>query len=251
MDSSAVPDSFTLQIAQKNIAVSFPSELARKYCCSFITDQTPDFDLSVTDSDIEMERSLRCDFNLGRVRPLSSSQTALEMSALLRALSNALPEHGAFLIHGSAISYADQGLIFVAPSGTGKSTYSLSWKTCFPEEVEYINDDKPFVGIRFNLPIVYGSPWRGKHGRGSNTSVPLKAICFIHRSEKNTVQKLSAVEALPLLVTSVHLPEEASGKKAVFDIISKLSKTVDYYSIGCNMDADACIVAKETIYNDA
>ena len=105
-------------------------------------------------------------------------------------------ERDIFLFHGSAIAYKGSGVLFTAVSGTGKSTHTAFWKEVFPEEVIYVNDDKPLIRFDGKVPYVCGTPWNGKHFRGNNVDVPLKAVCLLKRGLENEMHRVSKKDAM-------------------------------------------------------
>lgn len=49
----------------------------------------------------------------------------LETLAVLRSIANELPQRNRMLVHGAVIQYAGKAYLFMAPSGTGKSTHIM------------------------------------------------------------------------------------------------------------------------------
>ena len=78
------------------------------------------------------------------------------------AFSDRLTELGGAVLHGSAIAYDNQGIVFSANSGTGKSTHSNLWKKRFGSKVTIVNDDKPAIRFYDGIPYIFGTPWSGK-----------------------------------------------------------------------------------------
>ena len=60
------------------------------------------------------------------------------------------------VLHAVVVSYGGKGYMFIAPSGTGKSTHARLWLEHI-EGTELVNDDFPVVRDE----MVYGSPWGG------------------------------------------------------------------------------------------
>ena len=104
---------FTLKLAGVAIGVSCQYNSIKEYCRDYLTDAAPDFSVSVSAEDIEAERPY---FEEER------SSRYLETLALYRRISDGLASYGVFLLHGSAIAVDGEVYIFIAPSGTGKST---------------------------------------------------------------------------------------------------------------------------------
>ena len=73
------------------------------------------------------------------------------------------------VFHGASFLWNDHAYIFSAPSGTGKTTQLMHWKSLYPNEIEIINGDKPILEIRKTDSLekiyVHSSPWKGKKNR--------------------------------------------------------------------------------------
>jgi hypothetical protein len=67
--------------------------------------------------------------------------------------------HQGIVIHASAIEHNGKGIIFSAPSGTGKSTQASLWEKYMGARV--LNDDCPVIRIDDGHPNVYGTPCSG------------------------------------------------------------------------------------------
>ena len=111
----------------------------------------------------------------------------LECLAVLRQISEAILDYDTLLTHGAAIAYDGGAYLFCAPSGTGKTTHIRLWLENLPEAY-VVNGDKPFLRFTEKGVWVCGSPWCGKENLGTNTMVPLKAVIFMERSERNHIQ---------------------------------------------------------------
>ena len=110
-----------------------------------------------------------------------------------------------------------------------------------------VNDDKPFLSLKNGEVLVHGSPWRGKHRLGENTSAPVKAICILNRGEKNAVTRISPREALPMLMQQTYQPQSPEMLLQTIKLVNLLSMQVPIYRLFCNMDEDAARVARQGI----
>jgi len=165
--------------------------------------------------------------------------------------ANRLSYLGGAVLHGSAIAYKGEGVIFSAPSGTGKSTHTALWKRCFGDDVVFVNDDKPALRFKDGKTLMYGAPWSGKSDLNSNVCVPLKAIVFVERAAENGIARLEFTEAIfhirGELVQPYH--DENVGRKLV-DVMVQLAQTVPVYLLKCNMDPQAAMVARRGIFGE-
>ena len=89
---------------------------------------------------------------------------------------------------------------------------------------------------------VYGSPWMGKHGIGTNISAPLKGICFLQRGTENAIQKAEPQKWLPELVHQCFLPEER-----YLPLISQLAQRIPLWEMSCTKDPQAAAIAYEAM----
>ncbi len=161
------------------------------------------------------------------------------------AFANRLAYLGGLVMHGSAIAYDGQGIIFSAPSGTGKSTHAALWKQRYGERVQHINDDKPAIRFDGNTPTVYGTPWSGKTDTNANVCAPLTAIVFLQQASQNRIQPLTASEACCYLYRETVRPfyDEALGVK-VLETAEKLLETVPVFLLECTISEQAVELVK-------
>ncbi len=158
---------------------------------------------------------------------------------------------GGAILHGSAIAYRGEGIIFSAPSGTGKSTHTTFWKECFGEDVIFVNDDKP--ALRFpagECPRMYGAPWSGKTDRNTNVSVPLKAIVFLERGTENAIRRLSLPESMFHLSEELVRPytDERLGARLV-DRMVQLAEGTPIYLLTCTKDPAAAEFCRNALFD--
>lgn len=159
-------------------------------------------------------------------------------------------EHSGIVMHASSLMYKGEGVMFSAPSGTGKSTHTALWRELFGEDVVMINDDCP--AIRFNKDgiSIHGTPWSGKTEINHNVSSPLKAIVMLSRSEKNNIRRLSAEEAVFLALREVRRPVFEDKLNKTLNYVSELLSAVPVYLLGCNISAEAALLVKNTIFGE-
>ncbi len=163
--------------------------------------------------------------------------------------ANRLGVLGGAVLHGSAIAYKGRGVIFSAPSGTGKSTHTGLWKQCFGDDVEHINDDKPALRFEENTVYMYGTPWSGKTDLNLNKRVPLQAVVFVERGENNAMRRLDLTESIFYLQSQVVQPyHDAAIGSALIDRMIEVAQKVPVFVLTCNMDPEAAHVAKNVIF---
>lgn len=218
----------------------------------------PDISVSISQADIEFERkkSILEDQAAGRsIRQFYDPY--LETLAVYRQIAEKMPAFDTFLIHGSSVAVDGVAYLFIAKSGTGKSTHTRLWRELLGSRAVMINDDKPLVRLvnlespnileaseisetsgasTDSIPMIYGTPWSGKHNLNTNTAAPLRAICILERGKENSIEKLSKKEAFSSLVRQIYRPANSEAMLKTLVLIDRLN--VDYYRLACNMDIE-------------
>lgn len=217
-------------------------------CSSYLVEDSAQAQeaIVITKTDLDRERA----WVLRKDPQDRSTVQAIESLALCRQLALRLPNYDSILFHCSALAFDGEGVLFTAKSGTGKSTHTRLWREMYGDRVVMINDDKPFLRITENGAAVYGSPWRGKHNLGTNTSAPVRAICVVCRGEDNRLERVSAREMFPLLLQQTYAPEDPVAMACTLALVDKLSKQVGLFRLYCNMDPEAAEVACGGIFTD-
>ena len=237
---------YTISLAGFCVEINSIYESIRTFCRDYLCEGTPEFSVTVSPEDITFEREKSAKEDLLEGIPVRQfPDEYLETLAVYRKICTKLLERDTLLFHGSAIALDGEAYLFTAKSGTGKSTHTALWRQMFGERAVMINDDKPLLKLTSDGVLVCGTPWNGKHGLGCNKMVPLKAICILERAEQNTIVPVDAAEALPMLLQQSFRTGTPTGTVLLFDILDKLTKRVQLYRLGCNMDPQAAIVAYE------
>lgn len=161
------------------------------------------------------------------------------------AFSNRLASLGGLVMHGSAIAFDGKGIVFSAPSGTGKSTHAGLWKQYYGERVVHINDDKPALRFDGGTPEIYGTPWSGKTDINRNISAPLHAIVFLQQAPENRLTPLSVPDAMMHIHRETVRPfyDEALSMK-VLETTEKLISSVPVFLLECTISRDAVELVK-------
>lgn len=163
----------------------------------------------------------------------------LETLAALRKIADFMPEKDCFLMHGAVVAWKNQGYLFTAPSGTGKSTQLALWKKYLGDQAEVINGDKPILKVTEDEVWVYGTPWAGKEQWQVNKKVALKGICFLERGEKNSIQKIDSFSALPFLMRQVYFTDAPQSAGKTMELLDQMLKIVPLYKMKCDISKEA------------
>jgi hypothetical protein len=143
------------------------------------------------------------------------------------------------VIHASTIKWQNQGIMFSAPSGTGKSTQVKLWQENI-EDVIVLNDDNPAVRFIDDKPYVFGTPWSGSSNINSNDFAPLSAIILLEQSPRNSIRRLTVQEAILNFMPRAFLPYfNQKFMNTAMDIFERIVSTVPVYLLKCRPDKEA------------
>ncbi len=165
------------------------------------------------------------------------------------AMHYVMAMHSAFVFHSSSLVCNDGGIVFSAPSGTGKSTHTSLWLRQF-EDVRILNDDTPVIRLNDSGGVdLYGTPWAGTTGININETAQLKAVIFLERAKGNSMTKLSSADALKYFFEAIVTPLNPRMHLNCLDTIKTIFLNVPIYKLSCNMEPEAAFFARKYIFN--
>lgn len=239
--------SLTVKFAGELFEVAPRTDFATEAFMNFVTDETGGTPLRVTDSE---KRLIRQKFyendKLRGLPPQHHGPGDTELRAYHYLASHYLLGRGVLLVHGSAVVTGGRAYLFIAPSGTGKSTHTQLWCEALGENAFVINDDKQFLQPTPNGVLTYATPW-GMVGKPQADSAPLEAIVSLTRGSENRVRALSDAQMLlPLYKASLH-GETPQETKAVMELLQRILSSVKLYAMTCTPDITAAKTAIDAI----
>lgn len=158
----------------------------------------------------------------------------------------ALAQKQGLIIHSSSILWKGKGVMFSAPSGTGKSTHAHLWQQLYDTPI--LDGDATACRMVNGVPIVYGLPWCGTSGEFINRSVPLKALVFLQQAKENSIAKLDLRETIIRLTARCFLlPLNNKMMNQFLDTVQEIAENTDCYLLNCRPDSDAVELVKECL----
>lgn len=224
---------FEIKIAGMRIHIQGVHDTLRDYCKEYIvTDEcAADFTITVTLADIQKEQKEN-----GYEK---NSDNYTEFILALLKIADELPDRNKMLMHGAVVAWKQEGYIFTAPSGTGKTTHVRLWKKYLGKDVEIINGDKPILDVSEDSVIAYGTPWAGKERLQKNSSIPVKGICFLRQDKTNHIRELNKKEALLLLLPQIYIMADAKKAGKTLELFSRMLEQVSVYELSCDASEQA------------
>ena len=232
---------FKIKVADKVLEINAFHETTKKYCLAFLSEEEPDYIITMTEEDLKNERNSSSD---GKV------YVNEEISALYRKIADLLVEDDIVVFHSSAFEVNGNGFLVTARSGVGKSTHVKLLEEVIGGDFKYINDDKPLVKVSDNI-VVYSNPWNGKERRGNNISALLKAVLFLNRALDNSYKIINNKEEIYIkMLSQIYLPKDKSKREKALKVADKLLKNVNFYEINVNKDIKSAKMTYERIIKD-
>ena len=107
-------------------------------------------------------------------------------------------------IHSATIDVDGRGILFLGPSGIGKTTQAERWAQFRGADI--INGDVGYVQKTKKGYLAWGTPWHGSSPYCKNTSVPLKALVVLKQAPYNSIRELNGFEKVTEVSGSVFYP---------------------------------------------
>ena len=160
-----------------------------------------------------------------------------------------LNKKNAFILHSSFIKWNNKGILFSAPSGTGKSTQADLWNKY--ENAEIINGDKAGIRKIDNKWMAYGLPFAGSSAIFKNKKAEIDRIIVLKKGKENKLTKLSPREAFIKIYseTTVHTWDK-EFQENIANMITDLVQSVPVYQYECLPDKSAVDFLKQQIIKD-
>ena len=150
-------------------------------------------------------------------------------------------------IHSSMIDYRGKGLLFLGPSGIGKTTMAELWNQY--RDALIINGDMNFVQDTGDEFIGWGTPWHGSSPYCENTSVPIQALIILRQALENYIRELSGFEKVQLVSNNIIYPTWLeNGMELCLETLDHLLTKLPVYELSCRPDEDAVKLTEETIF---
>lgn len=188
---------------------------------------------------------MRIDYDLLEPNTLKCSIRSEHLSWAIRekylwtgvALQYILIHHQHLIFHASYIKVQGRGIIFIAPSGTGKSTQAALWEQYRGAEI--INGDKACIHVS-DKPTVHGVPFDGTSGICHDISCQLAGIVLLEQAKDNTIERLRTALAIHALFSNVFVDRSIPYEwNKALELIMKLIDCVPIYHLKCTPDERA------------
>lgn len=160
-----------------------------------------------------------------------------------------IANNNGLILHSSYINYKNNGILFTAPSGTGKSTQADLWEKYRGAEI--LNGDRSAVRKIDNLFYTMGVPFSGSSNICKNVTLPLSCIVYLGQAKSTTIRKLEGYEAFRRLWEGIGVNLwDKENTELVSDLVSDIVKNIPIYYLECTPDETAVLALERVLEDD-
>lgn len=190
--------------------------------------------------------STNADWTEVSITLLDGKEDGLE-GALIAAIMTHLSTRSGLMIHSSLVDFDGKGVMFVGPSGIGKTTQAELWMKY--RDAVIINGDMALVREKEDGFTGYGCPWHGSSPYCENRQVPLYGIIVLEQAKENTIERLSGVTLIERMMNNIFLPHwYPEGVEAAMETVDHLLSQVPVYLMKCRPDEEAVKTAEGVLF---
>lgn len=147
-------------------------------------------------------------------------------------------KHVTVLFHGAQIFYKGCGIIFSAPSGTGKTTQAKLWEN--HKGAKILCSDRTLVKKTEKGYRTYGMPLDGSDPVCSALSCDLGAVVMLLRGKNNILYRLTSVEATAKMMEQMVTDWwDQKAQIKTIEFLLEMSEQIPVYQFFCTPDQEA------------
>lgn len=177
---------------------------------------------------------VECRYVRGQEHQIVYTKNLLE----LLGLEMILLHFDALIVHASLIEWEGRGVLFCAPSGTGKSTQARLWQEHMGSRT--LNGDRAGICCRQGSWEAWGLPYAGTSGIYCNCSVPVDMVVLLRQGAQNVITSLRPVDAFKQLLPQANARRwDADFMERITAILSSFVGQVPICQLECRPDVGA------------
>ena len=149
-------------------------------------------------------------------------------------------------LHASLVEKDGFGVVFLGPSGTGKSTQAKLWEQYLG--ADFLIGDRPGLRKIDGRWFGFGMPWDGKDAIYRQASVPLRALVWLEQAKENRIARMSTIEAMAVMLKQAMMPVWAdTAMDGAAALMGAVAEELPMYHLRCLPNEAAARLTYETI----
>jgi hypothetical protein len=149
-------------------------------------------------------------------------------------------------LHASLVEKDGYGVVFLGPSGMGKSTQAKLWVE--HQGADFIIGDRPGLRRIDGQWIGFGMPWDGKDGIRQQKQVPIRALISLEQAPENSIRRLTKQEAMIVLLNQVMMPMwDDTAMALLTPLMGQLATEIPFYHLKNLPNKEATELTRKTI----
>ena len=171
----------------------------------------------------------------------------IPMSSAIRAACEAgMTMRDGMPLHAALVEKDGYGVVFLGPSGMGKSTQAKLWVQ--HQGADFIIGDRPGLRRIDGQWIGFGMPWDGKDGIHQQKQVPIRALISLEQAPENSIRRLTKQEAMIVLLNQVMMPMWDDAAMALLTpLMGQLATEIPFYHLKNLPNKEATELTRNTI----
>lgn len=179
------------------------------------------------------------------------SMPELTLGEVLRFLPMraVMQRFGVLFFHGAQVSIGGKGIVFTAPSGTGKSTQANLWSV--HRGAKLICNDRTLLRKTDKKWRTYGYPVDGSAPIRSGGVNELMCVVLLRQDKENSIMRLTGAKAVSLLMPQLVIDNwNPEARSIAIEGLLSLLKDIPVYQLSCTPDERAVKCLEEQLYQD-
>ena len=149
-------------------------------------------------------------------------------------------------LHAAMVEKDGYGVVFLGPSGMGKSTQAKLWVE--HQGADFIIGDRPGLRRINGRWIGFGMPWDGKDNIKQQKQVPIRALISLEQAPENSIRRLTKQEAMMVLLNQVMMPMWDDAAMALLTpLMGHLATEIPFYHLKNLPNREATDLTRKTI----
>lgn len=173
------------------------------------------------------------------------------MELFLTGFYSCFARRGGALLHASLVEYEGEGVVFLGPSGVGKTTQARLWQKHAGAHI--LNGDKVLLeSVPGGRVLAWGSPWRGSSPYAVNRGVPLRALVLLSQAPENSLHPLRPEETFPALAPHVFYPAwDSDGTALLMETLGVCFSKAASFRLSCRPEEQAVTLLRRAVWGEA